>query len=197
VELLVVIAIIGVMRGMLLPAVQAAREAARRVAYTNNLKQIRLGMHNILNTMKHYPQTAWKKATNQQGNGYWVRMLPFVEHGVLYDALDLEGGTLGNGRNTAYDTVAPNQKGISFLICPSNNKKTVSGDGQSTNSGVSDRASTTQARTPIVMLWVHQAIVIFHTRQKAGRGRANSTQKLTSRGCFMGGRNTTESSRWE
>src|SRR5262245_54289163 len=93
VELLVVIAIIGVLVALLLPAVQAAREAARRSSCNNNLRQSVLGLHNYESTFKCFP-------SRQSGMGEllptpypthrlclagWVPLLPFCEQQPLYD----------------------------------------------------------------------------------------------------------------
>jgi type II secretory pathway pseudopilin PulG len=80
----VVIAIIGVLIALLLPAVQAAREAARRMQCTNNQKQIVLAMHNYHDTWQSFPMGA-------RGTYYdtWaIRVCPFIEKTQLYDAYD-------------------------------------------------------------------------------------------------------------
>ncbi len=88
VELLVVIAIIGVMVGLLLPAVQAAREAARRMSCGNNLKQIALAMHNYHDTFNAFPQGAavgfgtTSLASNFSVNAF-AATLPFIEQAAL------------------------------------------------------------------------------------------------------------------
>lgn len=84
VELLVVIAIIGVMVGLLLPAVQAAREAARRMSCSNNLKQISLGLQNYHDTFKTFPYGD-ESRSGGWGTNWRVRILPFMEQNALYD----------------------------------------------------------------------------------------------------------------
>src|SRR5688572_14678695 len=96
VELLVVIAIIGILIALLLPAVQAAREAARRTHCTNNLKQIAIGMHNfhsVYNTLPHGTSYGLSSTstvlpgTNRSGT--WASsILPFIEQEALYEEFD-------------------------------------------------------------------------------------------------------------
>ena len=93
VELLVVIAIIGVLVGLLLPAVQSAREAARRTQCINNMRQLGLALHNHHDSFGTLPP-GWKTSTTagSQGNGValwgWGAMiLPFIEEGSLNDQL--------------------------------------------------------------------------------------------------------------
>lgn len=86
VELLVVIAIIGILVALLLPAVQAAREAARRMQCGNNLKQIGLAMHNYHDVYKNFPPGAWGCCW-----GTWMICIqPFAEQRQLYDQYSFE-----------------------------------------------------------------------------------------------------------
>ena len=90
VELLVVIAIIGILIALLLPAVQAAREAARRMQCTNNLKQLGLALHNY-----HSALGSFSAIPLPSENGYWLgwetAVLPYIEQKGLYDELDRDG----------------------------------------------------------------------------------------------------------
>ena len=88
VELLVVIAIIGVLVALLLPAVQAARESARRMKCQNNLKQFGLAAHNFHDVHQHFPNTYHLNLSVVNGNWGWgVRLLHYIEQGGLYAAL--------------------------------------------------------------------------------------------------------------
>jgi len=103
VELLVVIAIIGILVALLLPAVQAAREAGRRTQCANNLKQIGIAIHNHHDTMKFLPSAGWewtelptflngvpRIAPDQ--NGSWAfQILPYLEQGNVYSAGSITG----------------------------------------------------------------------------------------------------------
>ncbi|MDY0168939.1 MAG: DUF1559 domain-containing protein [Thermoguttaceae bacterium] len=116
VELLVVIAIIGILIALLLPAVQAAREAARRMQCSNNLKQIGLALHNYHSAHKSFPPGGL--AVNQLG--YLVFLLPYIEQKPLYDQFDFNAGryTLSSGQ-TSNGRAEHGQVAISTYLCPS------------------------------------------------------------------------------
>ncbi len=98
VELLVVIAIIGILVALLLPAVQAAREAARRMSCTNNAKQIGLSLHNYHDVYHKFPKIVWgfpDRPQNEIGflpqayHHTWITaILPYMEQQPLYDKID-------------------------------------------------------------------------------------------------------------
>ena len=92
VELLVVIAIIGILVALLLPAVQAAREAGRRSQCQNNLKQLGLGLHNFESTYKAFPTSG--EGTANGGTGFdmhstYTYLLPYIEQQNVYQQMNL------------------------------------------------------------------------------------------------------------
>ena len=93
VELLVVIAIIGILIALLLPAVQAAREAARRTQCVNNLKQIGVALHSFESTNRRLPcgNMGWNKAkTSWLGHTAFFQILPFLEQETLHEKANLD-----------------------------------------------------------------------------------------------------------
>jgi prepilin-type N-terminal cleavage/methylation domain-containing protein/prepilin-type processing-associated H-X9-DG protein len=115
IELLVVIAIIAVLIGLLLPAVQKVREAAQRTKCQNNLKQIGLGLHNYHDANGVFPPGGFgtaSTATADDGMGFHVYILPYVEQDALFRRFDL----------TRPYNVAPNRAVGSALVpiyqCP-------------------------------------------------------------------------------
>ena len=124
VELLVVIAIIGVLVALLLPAVQSAREAARRTQCTNNLKQVGLAIWNYESAHRTLPPGGL--ATKQGGYGFswWIRVMPFIEAGNIVDELDHKsniigwvGGAMWSGN--AFNRDKLRKKDFTFMFCPS------------------------------------------------------------------------------
>jgi len=122
IELLVVIAIIGILIALLLPAVQAAREAARQLQCQNNLKQIGLGFVNHEEAHGHFPAGGWgwgwvgdadRGAGIRQPGGWVYNVLPFVEQEALHD--------LGAGQNDTLKRAANcrrTETPLSFFNCP-------------------------------------------------------------------------------
>ena len=116
VELLVVITIIGILIALLLPAVQSAREAARRMQCSNNLKQLVLAMHNY-----HSAYGSWPAGALVSNNLSWnVLILPFIEQQALHDLFDFGEGEFNGGSNRE----GPNKNihalnRIDGFLCPS------------------------------------------------------------------------------
>jgi prepilin-type N-terminal cleavage/methylation domain-containing protein len=109
VELLVVIAIIGVLVALLLPAVQAAREAARRSACQNNLRQIGLATQNFHDSRNMFPPL--RIAGAEGWATFWVLIMPYTEQGALYDRWDLK-------LKYAQQSVEARQTQIKSYYCP-------------------------------------------------------------------------------
>jgi prepilin-type N-terminal cleavage/methylation domain-containing protein/prepilin-type processing-associated H-X9-DG protein len=133
VELLVVIAIIGVLIALLLPAVQAAREAARRVQCTNKLKQLGIAVHHFHSAQKRFPASAFDPIAvnyNVRCCGFLTLLLPFIEQDTLYSEL-MSGGSV-------YENKPAGNIIIDTLICPSDTNYTIKVvDGNNSSNAVS------------------------------------------------------------
>lgn len=137
VELLVVIAIIGILVGLLLPAVQQIREAARRSQCQNNLKQQALAMHNFESAFKRLPigvqvrdnggANPYSSVTSATKEGYWAWstfILPYVEQQGAYDSLDPRntntlGQRLGLTTQVGNEVINVAKASIPTFLCPS------------------------------------------------------------------------------
>ncbi len=140
VELLVVVAVIGILVGLLLPAVQAAREAARRLQCVSNLKQLALALHNYHDVYREFPpeSVGTTEPSGPWGSGHWrlsaynrrswmSHTLPYYEQTSLFDEIE-EGGPLSNSANVPtgkggahplWIGYYPYRTVVSTVLCPS------------------------------------------------------------------------------
>ncbi|MDY0167346.1 MAG: DUF1559 domain-containing protein [Thermoguttaceae bacterium] len=132
IELLVVIAIIGILIALLLPAVQAAREAARRAQCTNNLKQIALAMANYEVSFKCFPPGRVGCDNNAKrcpalaqrvGTSALVMILPYLEMQPLYDSFDFRDGPWGYNATWVHVNAQAIEQTVSTYLCPSDNSE--------------------------------------------------------------------------
>lgn len=114
IELLVVIAIIAILISLLLPAVQQAREAARRTQCKNNMKQLGLALHNYHDTYLGFPNSwSWSFRPVDTLFGVWPKTLPFYDQGNLYNTIDFN---LSAGCDQHLQV---RQAQLPIFICPS------------------------------------------------------------------------------
>ncbi|SFI75051.1 DUF1559 domain-containing protein [Planctomicrobium piriforme] len=130
IELLVVIAIIAILIALLLPAVQQAREAARRSQCKNNLKQMGLAMHNYEETYKRFPSAGeWKSAdytaTYFSRASFFTAILPFIDQATVYNRFNFAFPY----NHTASGNTVPSKAVISAFLCPSNGNYDENGGG--------------------------------------------------------------------
>jgi prepilin-type N-terminal cleavage/methylation domain-containing protein/prepilin-type processing-associated H-X9-DG protein len=125
IELLVVIAIIAVLIGLLLPAVQAAREAARRIQCVNNMKQIGLGIHNYLSGNDSFPAGAFSSWVPEQAsyvvNGDFsahARLLPFMEQQAVYNSANFSVSVFQSDSGASMNQTVTTTV-LNVFLCPS------------------------------------------------------------------------------
>ena len=117
VELLVVIAIIGILIGMLLPAVQMVREAARRTACGNNLRQVGLALHSRMTAHGSFPaggiETHFLTPSPRKQISWMVACLPYIEQNAVFDLFSYQQAYNSQANNAATSQI------INTFICPS------------------------------------------------------------------------------
>ncbi|HZN34751.1 MAG TPA: DUF1559 domain-containing protein [Pirellulaceae bacterium] len=153
VELLVVVAIIGILMALLLPAVQAARESARRTQCYNNLKQLALACHNFEQNHKKLPPYFGvfpERGVGAVDGGWFLHILPYIEQQQITDAVIGAGG--GMGRTQVLVTPAsPDYTPSQTIYPPGGHWETVDGTG---GDGSSHQGHTWPHTTPPNRVWV-------------------------------------------
>lgn len=158
VELLVVIAIIGILIALLLPAVQSARESARRVQCSNNLKQLGLALHNHDFTHGYFPHGHfYVGTTSPDSNGNestWITMLlPHLEQQAVYDMIDFNRG-FGFAEDPSHPNTPMHLVEFPSMQCPSNSGGEVWGGIRArgsyvANNGIGPMAENTEDDLPL------------------------------------------------
>jgi len=182
VELLVVITIIGILIALLLPAVQSAREAARRLQCTNNLKQIALALHSytaavsvfppgaILDT-PDYPNVTYDVIANarsgQHGTSWMLQILPYIDQSNVYNAWDFTKNVVGNRSVAELD--------IAGFYCPTRRRTVRSSDQPMSPLGFTAGGNDYGGCIGRANAWHNSLPHAFSPRTKAFGGKTNSS----------------------
>lgn len=180
VELLVVIAIIGILIALLLPAIQAAREAARRTQCVNNLKQFGLALQNYHDTHKRFPFGKGSSYTGAKGYARWsahALILPYLEQANVQNAIDFNFPPETPGMGGVIDFMPPFENAgrknadvsrlrIPLFLCPSDLKPTADWSGQNNYAGnqgswLCDRGDAPAGETDTLPDEVNHGVLYF------------------------------------
>jgi len=189
VELLVVVAIIGILAGLLLPAVQSAREAARRTQCQNNLKQIGLALHAYHAARERFPAGCleWRPGpTGPRRQLAWsVFLLPHLEQQPLYDSLDLSKAFDSPANAPAAATV------LNVYLCPSAARTTLrpSGRGACDYGGIYGERINSPNNPPKGTMLYEKAISIAQIRDGTSHTLIVSEDCQFTDGQWINGRN--------
>ncbi|WP_152052405.1 DUF1559 domain-containing protein [Tautonia marina] len=124
VEALVAIGVIGILVAVLLPAVQAAREAARRVSCVSNLRQIGLGMHSYHSIHGMFPPSQMKTGSNWSTNriSELAYLLPHLEHGSLFDSINMAFVRHESPSHPTVENRTARHTTVGLFLCPSDSR---------------------------------------------------------------------------
>ena len=191
VELLVVIAIIGILIGILLPAVQAVREAARRTQCANNLKQIGLALHNHHAAKQEFPigTVEWRPSNDSSKRqlAWSVFLLPYLEQQNVFDQLDLMQAFDAADNAIGASTV------LSVYLCPSSIREDdqPEGRGACDFGGIFGERITSPNNPPKGVMLIDRAISIrdikdgtSHTLIVAEDSKSPDAQWINGRNIF-------------
>lgn len=189
VELLVAIAIVGILAALLLPAVQAAREAAQRAGCLNNLRQMGIGLHQYHESLGSFPPGGIEPRSPRRPNGrqlaWSVFLLPYVEQKPLYDRLDTARAFDAAENADAAATV------LSIYICPSvpHGGQLQAGRGPCRYGGISGERITSPNNPPKGVMLYDRAISISEIHDGASHTLILAEDSEFQDGQWINGRN--------
>jgi prepilin-type N-terminal cleavage/methylation domain-containing protein len=188
VELLVVIGIIGILAALIMPAIQASREASRRTACANNLRQIGVALNAYHTAHRQFPIGCieWRAPGNPAARqlAWSAYLLPFIEEEPLYDALDLNT-PFDNPRNAAAAAVLP------VYLCPSSQRTSplVDGRGACDYGGIYGERITSPNNPAKGTMLIDAAVTLRQIRDGASKTLIVAEDSRFSDGQWINGRN--------
>jgi prepilin-type N-terminal cleavage/methylation domain-containing protein len=188
VEVLVVIAIVGLLAALLLPAIQASREASRRTVCANNLRQMGIALSAYHAAHRRFPVgcTEWRSVPNSSARqlAWSAYLLPFLEEQSLFDALDLNRA-FDSPRNAAAETV------LSIYLCPSSQRRSplVDGRGACDYGGIYGERLTSPNNPPKGTMLIDAAVTLRQIRDGAAKTLIVAEDSRFSDGQWINGRN--------